>query len=437
MNRRIARSIFVAAALLPLAGAASAQQAIANAGAQSAGVAPTASVVAFYDTWRSNPIWFRGGVPSSAAQQLAAILRRAPFDGFAAGPQLALQVEAAVARASSRAPADIAAAEQTLSSAWVQYVQTLKQPVSGMIYGYDVLKPHGSRADQILLTAAAAPSLEAHLTSVSNVNPIYAQLREAAWQQAQAAGNLTPDPRLIANLQRARALPSGGRYLVVDSATQMLTMYENGRPVDSMKVIVGMPELPTPMIASMIHYVTFNPYWNVPHHLVRKTIAPNVLKQGVGYLKSHGYEIMADWTETSGTVGADTIDWKAVKEGKTQIRVRQKPGGANSMGEMKFRFPSGQDIYLHDTPNKVLFAKSNRALSNGCVRLEDARRLGRFLLGREPVAPSAEPELRVQIPQGVPIFLTYLTAQPSTAGVSYLTDVYGWDRATQQVASRN
>jgi murein L,D-transpeptidase YcbB/YkuD len=303
-----------------------------------------------------------------------------------------------------------------------------------MIYAYSILAPQNTRADQILLTAAAAPSLEAHLQAVSNVNPIYAQIREAAWQQAQASGT-SPDPRALANLERARALPAGGRFIVVDAATQRLTMYDNGQPVDSMKVIVGMRSLPTPMIASMIHYITYNPYWNVPFHLVRKTIAPNVLKQGVGYLKSHGYEVMADWTETSATVPADSINWKDAASGKIQIRVRQKPGPGNSMGKMKFRFPSGEDIYLHDTPNKALFAKSQRTLSNGCVRLEDAARLGRWLLGREPVAPSADAEIRQPLPQGVPVYLTYLTAQPTSAGVTYLADVYGWDQPSGQLVA--
>jgi murein L,D-transpeptidase YcbB/YkuD len=398
---------------------------------------PTAGAVsAFYNKW-SAPLWFRGGVANPAVARLVSVLKRAQFDGLSSGPQLASEVEAAIARASTGKPADVKASEQVLSSAWVLYVQTLKTPVPNMIYGYSVLAPQNSRADQILLTAAAAPSLEAHVQAVSNVNPTYAQIRDAAWLQAQATG-AGPDPRLLANLERARVLPPGGRYAVVDSATQRLTMYENGVAVDSMKVVVGMRELPTPLIASMIHYVTFNPYWNVPHHLVRKTVAPNVVKQGLGYLKTRGYEVMADWSETAAVLPPESIDWKAVAAGKTQIRVRQKPSPTNSMGNMKFRFPSGEDIYLHDTPTRQYFAKSQRTLSNGCVRLEDAKRFGRWLLGREPVAPSSDPEIRVQIPQGVPIYLTYLTAQPTTAGVTYLADVYGWDQpATQQVAATN
>ena len=122
--------------------------------------------------------------------------------------------------------------------------------------------------------------------------------RRSSGSRRRRPGSGSPDPRLLTNLDRARALPAGGRFICGrNAATQKLTMYDNGQPVDSMKVIVGMHDLPTPMIASMIHYITYNPYWNVPFHLVRKTIAPNVLKQGLGYLKSHGYEVMADWSE--------------------------------------------------------------------------------------------------------------------------------------------
>ena len=438
MKSQFLRSIAFSTMLVPLLSAtsASAQQAVPGAFVQPASLPSAGAVSAFYKTYRTSPMWFRGAAASPAAVRLVAVLKRAPFDGLASGPQLASLVEAAIARASTGNPADVMAAEQTLSSAWVTYVQALKRPTPRMIYAYPNLSPQNTRPDQILLTAAASPSLEAHVTTVSNVNSTYAQIREAAWLEAQATG-AGPDPRLLANLERARALPAGGRYLVVDSATQRMTMYENGQPVDSVKVVVGTRELPTPLIASIIHYVTFNPYWNVPHHLVRKTVAPNVLKQGVGYLKSRGYEVMADWSEEAAVLPADSVDWKAVAAGKTQIRVRQKPGPGNSMGEMKFRFPSGEDIYLHDTPTREYFAKSKRTLSNGCVRLEDAKRLARWLMGREPVAPSKDPEIRVQIPQGVPVYLTYLTAQPTSSGVTYLADVYGWDQPSNQLVASN
>jgi murein L,D-transpeptidase YcbB/YkuD len=205
-----------------------------------------------------------------------------------------------------------------------------------------------------------------------------------------------------------------------------------------MKVILGTPALPTPMIASVMNYVTFNPYWNAPDHLVRKTIANNVLHLGLGYFKSHGYHVMVDWSPDSDTIDPTTINWKAVAAGEVHLRIRQDPGTLNSMGNLKFPFPNPEDIYLHDTPGKELFAKNPRDLSNGCVRVEDAKRLGRWLLGHDPVAPGTDPETHVQIPESMPIILTYLTAEVSDGKVTYLTDIYGWDQPHgSQVATSN
>lgn len=301
-----------------------------------------------------------------------------------------------------------------------------------MIYAYPVLKPQGSDAASILLTAAAAPSLQAYLTNTANVNPIYSQLRDTAYAEAQASGNMTPDPRLLANLERVRSIPATGRYLVVDAGSSMLTLYENGQPQDSMKVITGTSELPTPMIASVMYYITYNPYWHAPDHLVRKTIAPNVIHLGLSYFKSHKYSVIDEWSENPTVIDPTTIDWKAAAAGTLHLKIRQGPGPLNSMGILKFPFPNPEDIYLHDTPDHAKFALADRNLSNGCVRVEDAKRLGRWLLGSDPVAPGTDPETRVQLPKGTPIYLTYITAQVKDGKITYLNDLYGWDRPGNQ-----
>lgn len=431
---KVATVCVCAAALMAAMPAFAQAAASAPAAAQASAIPVSTAVAAFYDKWRTQPIWFRRGAESTAVSQLIAILQRAPFDGFAAGPQLAVQVQAAAAQARSGSAADLAAAERTLSTAWVQYVQAIKRPTPGMDYIYPFLKPQGTRADQILMTAAAAPSLQQHLAQISNVNAFYGPLRDAAWAQAQADGNLTPDPRLLLNLDRARSIPSTGKFAVVDIGSQRVFMFENGQPVDSMKVIVGTSEFPTPLVASTIYYITLNPYWDSPDHLVKRAIAPNVVRQGFGYLKARGYEVMADWTDKSAVIPPDQIDWKAVAAGKKQIRVRQKPGPDNFMAKMKIPFPNNDNIYLHDTPTKSLFAKARRDLSNGCVRLEDAARFARWLMGGyDPVASSSDPELHIPLKQPMPLYVTYLTAQPSNGKVTYTADFYGWDKS---VASR-
>jgi L,D-transpeptidase YcbB len=418
-----------------LALAVAAPGAAAVADGQSAALPVAASVASFYDTWHTQPIWFRSGPNAAAIAQLTAILQRAPFDGFPQGPQLAVQVQAAAAQANSGKPEDVANAERMLSSAWVAYVQAIKRPTTGMIYAYPVLQPQGSEADRILLTAGAAPSLATYLAATSDVNSIYKQLRDAAWAEAQATGNMTPDPRLLSNLDRVRSLPAKGRFLLVDSGSSMLTLYQDGQPIDSMKVITGTDELPTPLIASYMYYITYHPYWHAPDHLVRKTIAPNFLRGGMSYLKSHGYHVIQDWSESPTVIDPTTVDWKGAAAGKVHLKIQQDPGPLNSMGILKFPFANPQDIYLHDTPDHAKFSLADRNLSNGCVRVEDAKRLGRWLLGHDPVSPGDDPELRVQLPQPTAIYLTYITAQVRDGKLSYLHDLYGWDRQAPQFAS--
>jgi murein L,D-transpeptidase YcbB/YkuD len=297
-----------------------------------------------------------------------------------------------------------------------------------VLYGSDELALP-TAVNAILAEAAAAPDFARYVRGVSDVNPVYAQLRDAAWSLARMTGGVA-DPRVTTNLERARAFPASGRFVLVDVATQRLFMFENGRVRDSMKVIVGRRDTPTPMIASVIHYATFNPYWNVPDDLVQRLIAPNVLKQGMSYLEDRGYEVVLSLSANAPRLSPERVDWKVVAAGRERVRVRQKPSPANSMGNYKFSFANGLGIYLHDTPQKDLFNSAPRTISNGCVRLEDAARFASWLLGRPAYAPSRAPEQHVQLAQGVPIFLTYLTVRSDGARLTYTDDPYGLDGAS-------
>ena len=97
------------------------------------------------------------------------------------------------------------------------------------------------------------------------------------------------------------------------------------------------------------------------------------------------------------------------------------------MGEIKFGFANKAGIYLHDSPEKDLFAKTDRDLSNGCIRLQDAQRLGRWLMGAQPETASNAPEQSVPLPSPVPVFVTYLTAQADGGQLSLVNDIYGRD----------
>jgi murein L,D-transpeptidase YcbB/YkuD len=220
-------------------------------------------------------------------------------------------------------------------------------------------------------------------------------------------------PQLYVDSLPDAQIPIHGRYVLVDAASARLYMIEDGRVRDSMKVIVGKPDTPTPALRDVLNYETVNPYWHVPPDLTRTLIAANVLKQGPSYLTQHGYEVVSAFADDARVIPADSVDWKAVAAGTAQIFVRELPGPANSLGQFKFDLPHGDGIYLHDTPRKELFAQDERSLSHGCVRLEDAPRLARWLLGKDPPAASV-PEENILLPQPVPIKISYLDQRSQT-----------------------
>ena len=401
-------------------------------------VSPSAvqAVDAFYATRSGAPLWLRSGADSSGARALIGALQQSSLDGLDNGPALAAQAQALIARAQNGDPAALRAADRLLSIAWVSYVQTLQQPPTGMIYADRWVQPRQDSPMQILARTASAPSLAAYVRSVSQVNPLYAQLREAAWTAMQSNGG-TVDPRVLISLDRARDMPFQKKYIIVDTASARLYMIEDGQIAGSMKVAVGKPgaKTQTPMLASTIYYATLNPYWHVGPELVRSLIAKNVLEQGVGYLQRQGYQVMAAGSDDNSLLDPTKVDWHAVADGSLQVRVRQLPGPANSMGHVKFGFPNSYDIYLHDTPVKELFAQDDRTISHGCIRLEDAQHLTRWMMGRDPQSVASAPEQNVALPTPVPIFVTYLTAQAQNGQLSFVDDIYGRDEQAMRMAA--
>ena len=136
------------------------------------------------------------------------------------------------------------------------------------------------------------------------------------------------------------------------------------------------------MMAALLRYTSLRPYWNVPPDLAAERIAPNVVKHGPAYLRQKGYQLLSDWSDKARVISPAGVDWAAVAAGRKEVRLRQLPGPANSMGDMKFMFPNAQGIYLHDTPQDELFGEAARLFSGGCVRLEAAHRLGAWLYGK-------------------------------------------------------
>lgn len=382
----------------------------------------------FYRGRNDYPFWL-SPTAGDAAQQLLTLLGSSNFDGLDPQRYHVAELRQAIDSARTAKRKRIEEVDKQLSAAFAAYVDDLRQdPGVGVTYVDAPLRPSQPTPLASLLTAAIAPSLSEYVHSMGWMSPIYVQLREAL-----ASHNYTTDQQrqvLELNLKRARVLPAGKqRYVLVNAAQQRLYMYENEKPVDSMVVVVGKPKWPTPMLTAYIRYAALNPYWYVPSDLAGEDVGQFVLKQGLQYLDKMGYEVVSDWTPNPTIIDPKKIDWKGVVDGKVEVMIRQRPGPQNFMGRMKFMFPNDFGVYLHDNPRRELFLKSARYFSGGCVRLEDAARLGRWLFGRDLDWQSAGTEQPVPLATPVPVYITYLTAMPDGASVAYYDDVYGRDAA--------
>jgi murein L,D-transpeptidase YcbB/YkuD len=408
-----------AAAAVPLAG---------GAVPASAARSHAPDVSGFYRARGGAPLWLAPGA-GAAATQLVSLLATADADHLNPKRYNVKSLGRAIADARRGDPSAIQRADRMLSEAFVTFAGDQQHDPGGIIYVDPQLKPSPPSATELLTAAASAPSLSDYVQNMGWMNPIYAQLRAAIASRIYRSDS---ERRVLeVNLERARALPSdNGRYVIVNPPAARLYMYEHGQVVDSMRVVAGRPDAiaQTPMMVAYIRYVALNPYWNSPPDITSKRLAPTILKEGRAYFKKRGYEVLSDWGPNAHVIDPMSIDWHAVAAGR-EVRMRQKPGPANSMGRMKFMFPNKQGIWLHDTPEREKIEDAARLQSNGCVRLEDAPRFERWLFNGKPPSPKgARPEQKVNLPSPVPIYITYLTAVPSGTSIVYFDDFYGKDR---------
>ena len=372
--------------------------------------------------------WFANG-DASAADVFIDLLETSRFDGLEPSSFPIDSLRSAKTGAQSGDPKLVLSAEREFSEALVQYVKALRTGAgSGWVIVDKELTPGRATRSQILARAAAAPSLAEYLGKMAFLHPAYAELRRSLeWARDEDREQNEALVRL--NMQRLRMLPASGRYVLVNAASQKLQMIDNGRIVDEMKVVVGKPKNPTPVMAAYIRYAALNPYWEVPPDLAAERVAPGVVSDGIDYLKLHRYVVLSDWGEGATLVDPSTIDWQAVADGTIQVRLRQLPGPGNAMGRMKFMFPNKEGVYLHDTPNKELLNEDARLFSGGCVRLEDAPRLAKWMFSEALDPEGAGTEERVDLSKPVPVYIAYLTAMPNGNELTFYEDIYGRDQA--------
>lgn len=239
----------------------------------------------------------------------------------------------------------------------------------------------------------------------------------------RAALDVPVEARLMtieANLERWRWLPHSlpSDRIEVDIAGAEAHLSMDPAPGLEMKVIVGDPRHHTPMFASRLTAVVFDPPWNVPQDIAAKEILPKAARDP-------GYLARNDFTLVDG-------------------RVVQRPGPKNSLGYVKFDLPSPFGVYLHDTPARTLFARRVRTLSHGCVRLEKPQALAERLLapqgwssGDVAAAMAAGQTQSVALQRTLPLFVVYWTAAVDSQGHgAFRPDVYGWDGALNMALSR-
>ena len=252
-----------------------------------------------------------------------------------------------------------------------------------------------------------------------------------------AALNVPIDERIrqiALNLERWRAMPDdlGARHLIVNIPSFHLIAREDGKSVLDIRVVVGKLTNKTPVFSSTMSSIVFSPYWNIPDSIVDGETVPAIAKDPA-YLARNNIEVLN--ISNSSTVSYADVDWDDASQ-RRRLAFRQKPGPGNALGSVKFLFPNQYDVYIHDTPADRLFGRVSRALSHGCVRLEQPEALARYVLRGDPKwddesireAMSAGVEKHVRLREPIPVHLVYFTAWvDETGGLHFQPDIYGYD----------
>ncbi|MCK6418316.1 MAG: L,D-transpeptidase family protein [Alphaproteobacteria bacterium] len=241
--------------------------------------------------------------------------------------------------------------------------------------------------------------------------------------------------QLIANMERLRWVKkeSPQRMIVVNIPSATLWAIEEGRVKFEMPVIVGRPGRPTHSFIAQIEGVRFNPNWTVPPTIKRTDYLPRLAEDPL-YLQAKGIKLV----RAGKTMDPTDIDWASISRTELQqIKMVQDPGEGNALGRYRVLMPNPHNIYLHDTNQKSAFDGPDRAISSGCIRLSDPRKVAAFVIaheqewndGRIDAVVAAGKTRDVKITQSMPVYLFYYTAwADQNGGIVYGNDLYGNDK---------
>lgn len=251
----------------------------------------------------------------------------------------------------------------------------------------------------------------------------------------------TPDPsmqrRIIVNMERWRWLPRdlGDTHVFVNAAAFLMYTRSNGSDVDRRRVIVGKSYHKTPMFSDNIKYSEFNPTWTVTPSIAGNEMLPE-LRKDPNYLNRKGYVLYASWKADAPAMNATQIDWHSVSGKRFPYRIVQPAGPNNALGQVKFLFPNKFNVYLHDTANRSLFNQQDRALSHGCIRVQDPLEFAELLyrLDNNPAVSKITGIVNsgqtkgINFQRPIPVHLTYFTAWVKDGRVQTFGDIYGRDK---------
>ncbi len=236
------------------------------------------------------------------------------------------------------------------------------------------------------------------------------------------------------NLERWRWLPDtlGTRYVLVNITDFSMRVIENEQEVLEANVIVGKVNRQTPLLTSQIDHLVLNPHWFVPHSIAVRDKLPQLRRNAYALV---GQRIRV-YDRRGREIEPGSVNWQRVSSGAFPYQFRQDPGPRNALGKVKFMFPNQHSVYLHDTPSRDLFNRTERAYSSGCVRISKPIELAEYLLRgdrrwtREAIvaAYNGKRQHTVFLPEKIPVHLLYWTVWVDTEGtVQFRKDIYNSD----------
>lgn len=405
-------------------------------------------VRAFYGA-RPQPAWTQATDSlTTEAKAVMALLAKAQAYGLQPEDYAATQLFAL--RDSLRQPAylerpkRLARFEVYLSDAALRFMLDLHR---GRLRTY-VTSPREKAAGQVfqpaevLRESLAAGKVAAGILACQPQHREYRQLQLALEQWLSApvpadsiAQHQARYEQVALNLERWRqeAIPDT-EYLLINLPAYRLEVVRGDSVVRQHRVIVGKPETPSPTLSSTIDHFTLAPDWHVPRSIATKEILP-ILKKDVGYLARNNYAV---YDGRGRPLNPYQINWRAVSAQSFAYTIRQSAGCDNALGNIVFRFKNPYSVYLHDTPVRQAFTYPMRALSHGCMRVQNPMRLATFLLERggqfrklpteEECARQSTPQ-HIRLAKSIPLHVRYFTCATENGRLLFYPDIYQRDKA--------